>query len=519
MSILTVQNVNHGFGGRTILEDVSFRLLKGEHVGLVGANGEGKSTFLNIITGQQQPDSGKVEWCNRITTGYLDQHTILTPGKTIRDVLREAFQYMFDLEQEMQHLYERMGDVDEGELERLLEDVGDIQLILEHNGFYTIDKKIDEVANGLGLGEIGLDRDVTDLSGGQRAKVLLTKLLLENPMILILDEPTNFLDAEHIQWLTNYLKEYENAFILVSHETSFLNAVVNVIYHVENARITRYTGTYERFEQMYQLRKQQNLQAYEKQQKEIDRLEDFIARNKARAATATLARSRQKKLEKMEIIDLAREKVKPSFSFKEARTPGKIIFETKQLVLGYNEPLTRPLNITLERGMKIALRGMNGLGKSTLLKTLLGIQQPVSGEVSLDPWLEPGYFEQESSRYNNNTAMEEIWNEYPGMGNGEVRAALARCGLTNMHITNQMMVLSGGENAKVRLCKLMLKSVNWLVLDEPTNHLDVDAKAELKRALTEFKGTILLVSHEPEFYQDWVTGIWSVEDWTTKAVL
>lgn len=518
MSILNVENVSHGFGGRRILENASFRLLKGEHVGLVGANGEGKSTFLNIITGKLMPDEGKVEWCSRITTGYLDQNTVLTKGKTIREVLKEAFQYMFDLEKEMLQIYEKMAEVSESEITAMMEDVGEIQSILEHNGFYIIDAKIEEVANGLGLGEIGLDKDVSDLSGGQRAKVLLTKLLLQSPMILILDEPTNFLDVNHIQWLKHYLTNYENSFVLVSHDIPFLNDVVNVVYHVENCLLTRYTGNYDQFQKMYQIKKLQNQQAYEKQQKEIERLEDFIARNKARVATANMAKSRQKKLDKMDIIERNREKIKPVFKFREARTPGKFIFQANNLVIGYGEPLTKPLEISLERGKKVAIRGVNGLGKSTLLKTLLGIQKPVSGEVKLDDYLYPGYFEQESGGSGSNTALEEIWNEYPGLSNAEVRAALAKCGLTNEHISSQMMVLSGGESAKVRLCKLMLKDINWLVLDEPTNHLDVDAKNELKRALSDFKGTIVLVSHEPEFYEDWVTDVWNVEEWTTKIV-
>lgn len=518
MSILNVENVSHGFGSRKILEDASFRLLKGEHVGLVGANGEGKSTFLNIITGKLMPDEGKVEWCNRITTGYLDQHTNLTKGKTIRETLREAYKHMYDLEQEMLKIYEKMSDASENEIESLMEDAGEIQHTLEHSGFYTIDSKIEEVANGLGLVDIGLDKDVSDLSGGQRTKVLLTKLLLESPMILILDEPTNFLDVEHIEWLKRYLQEYEDAFILVSHDVSFMNDVVNVVYHVENATLTRYKGNYDQFIQMYELRKQQNQIAYEKQQKEIDRLEDFIARNKARVATTGMAKSRQKQLDKMDIIEKTREKVKPTFKFREDRTPGKYVLEAKDLVIGYDEPLTKPLNIILERGKKVAIRGVNGLGKSTLLKTLLGILKPVSGQVSLDHYIVPGYFEQESSRDNKNTAIEEIQDEFPGITDFEARAALAKCGLTNNHITSLMMVLSGGENAKVRLCKLMLKTMNLLVLDEPTNHLDIDAKDELKKALKEFKGTVVIVSHEPEFYQDWVTDVWNVEDWTTKIV-
>lgn len=517
MSILNVEHVTHGFGARQILNDASFRLLKGEHVGLVGANGEGKSTFLNIITGKLMPDEGKIEWCKHITTGYLDQYSTLSKGKTIYDVLKEAFQHLTDLEKEMLELYDKMADCPEDEMNTIMEDVGEIQEILDYSGYYTIDSKISEYANGLGLGEIGLDRDVSELSGGQRAKVLLAKVLLENPMILILDEPTNFLDENHIAWLKNFLQNYDNAFILVSHDIPFLNSVVNVIYHVENAVLTRYTGDYNDFMRMYELKKRQLEQAYEKQQKEIADLQDFVARNKARVATTNMARSRQKKLDKMDVIQLAKEKIKPSFSFRPARTTGRVVIDAKNLVLGYDEPLTKPLNLQVERNQKIAVRGVNGLGKSTLLKTLLGIIKPISGETELDQFVELGYFEQEENP-SENTALEEIWNEYPSMTNAEVRAALARCGLTNEHITSQMRVLSGGENAKVRLCRLMLRDINLLVLDEPTNHLDVDAKEELKRAVKEFKGTVLMVSHEPEFYNDVATEVWNLEDWTTKIV-
>jgi len=518
MSILNVDSVSHGFGGRSILEDVSFRLLKGEHVGLVGANGEGKSTFLDIITGKLIPDKGNVEWSNRVTVGYLDQHTVLTRGKTIRDVLKEAFKAMFDLEAETLRIYDQMGTASEGEMSKLMDEVGEIQSILENNGFYTIDAKVEEIANGLGLGEIGLEKDVEELSGGQRTKVLLTKLLLQNPSILILDEPTNFLDVDHIAWLQRYLNQYENAFILVSHDVAFLNSVVNLIYHVENGGLTRYTGNYEEFMALFENQKVLEIKAYDKQQKEVDRMEDFIAKNRARFSTTGRAKSRQKQLEKMDILDKPREKIQPKFQFREARTPSKMIFEARDIVLGYDEPLTRPLNLKLERGQKVAIRGVNGLGKSTLLKTLLGFIKPVSGEVELGDFLFPGYYEQESSRKNHNTALDEVWGEFPGMSNSEVRSALARCGLTKEHISSKMMVLSGGENAKVRLCKLMLKDVNWLVLDEPTNHLDVDAKDELKRAIKEYRGTVIVVSHEPEFYEDWVTHVWNLEEWTTKIV-
>jgi len=514
MSILSVESVSHGFGARKILDNATFRLLKGEHVGLVGANGEGKSTFLDIITGKKIPDAGKVEWCNRITTGYLDQLTGLTKGKSIRDSLKEAFQHMVDLEQEMLDAYDKMADATEAEINYLLRDVGEIQSELDHSGFYTIDSKIEEVANGLGLGEIGLDKDVSNLSGGQRSKVLLTKLLLQNPMILILDEPTNFLDENHIIWLKNYLKNYENSFILVSHDTKFLNEVVNVIYHIENGVLNRYPGSYAQYLELSKVKSEQNKKAYDRQQKEIDRLETFVAKNKARAATATLARSRQKQLDKMDLIDPGKERIKPIFNFKSARSPGRMVFQAKDLVIGYSHPLTRPLNFVIERNEKIAIKGVNGLGKSTLLKTMLGQLKPLSGKVEIDDYLFPGYFEQEASR-SEKSALNEIWDEYPSLTNGEVRSALAKCGLTTDHINSMMMVLSGGESAKVRLCKILLKEVNTLILDEPTNHLDVDAKAELKRAIIDFKGTVIIVSHDPEFYADWVTAVWDVESWTS----
>lgn len=516
--MLVVENVSHGFGGRTILENVSFRLRKGEHIALIGANGEGKSTFLNIITKKLMPDSGNIKWSSRVTVGYLDQHTVLTKGKSIREVLRDAFKPMFDLEQEMISMYDKMGEADEDEMTKLMEGTAEIQTILENSGFYMIDAKIQEIANGLGLGEIGLDKDVTDLSGGQRTKVLLTKLLLENPVILILDEPTNYLDVEHIAWLTRYLQEYENSFILVSHDVPFINDTCNVIYHMENGELNRYKGNYDEFERLRDIKKRQEEQAYDKQIEERKRLEDFVARNKARVATRGMANSRQKQLDKMEILERPKEKIKPTFKFTESRASSRFVFTTEDLVLGYDEALTKPLNFTLERNQKIALRGMNGIGKSTLLKTLLGIIKPFDGKVELGDYLEVGYFEQESSRENSNTPMDEIWAEYPGLTNFEVRQSLSKCGLTNDHITSQMRVLSGGEAAKVRLCKLMLKQINFLVLDEPTNHLDVEAKDELKKAIREFKGTVLLVSHEPEFYEDIVDDVWNIEDFTTKIV-
>lgn len=517
MSILRVTNVSHGFGERTILENATFQMNKGEHIGLIGANGEGKTTFLNIITGKISPDAGKVEWCKRITSGYLDQHINLTKGLTIREFLKTAFSHMYDLEQEMYQMYEKMANVSENEMNIMLEDIGEIQNELETSGFYTLDNKIEEVGNGLGLGDIGFDRDVSELSGGQRSKVLLTKLLLENPMILILDEPTNYLDESHIRWLVNYLQNYENAFILVSHDIPFLNQVVNVIYHLEQGELTRYSGNYDLFMTLHETELRHQAIAYEKQQKEIEKLETFIAKNKARVATTNLAKSRQRILDKMVILDKPSEQIKPTFRFNEASGTGRFVVTCRDLVIGYDSPLSKPLNIVIEKGQKVAIRGANGIGKSTLLKTMLGITPPLSGKAELDYKLQPGYFEQEENA-SRKTALDEVWDMYPAMTNAEVRGALASCGLNKEKIESLMIVLSGGEQAKVRICKIMLKETNFLVLDEPTNHLDVLAKEALKDALKSYKGTVLLVSHEPEFYEGLVDVIFNAEEWTTKIV-
>ena len=508
MSILNVEHLTHGFGDRAVFNDVSFRLLKGEHIGLVGANGEGKSTFMNIITGRLQPDEGKIEWARNVRVGYLDQHTALAAGMTIRQVLASAFDFLYELEKQMNEICDTMGEASPEELERCMEELGTIQDLLTMHDFYLIDSKVEEVARALGLSEIGLDRDVTELSGGQRTKVLLGKLLL--------DEPTNYLDAVHIEWLKRYLSEYENAFILISHDIPFLNSVINLIYHMDNQALTRYVGDYDKFQEVYAMKKSQLEAAYNRQQKEIADLKDFVARNKARVSTRNMAMSRQKKLDKMDVIELAAEKPKPEFNFKEARTPGRILFETRDLVIGYDEPLSSALSLSMERGEKIVLTGANGIGKTTLLKSILGLIPPLSGSVTQGDYLEIGYFEQEMTGNKDNSCIEEIWQEFPGFTQYEVRSALARCGLTTKHIESRVKVLSGGEQAKVRLCKLINRSTNLLLLDEPTNHLDVDAKEALAHALKEYKGSILMVCHEPEFYDGIATDVWDCTKWTTR---
>ena len=511
MSILNVEHLTHGFGDRAIFNDVSFRLLKGEHIGLVGANGEGKSTFMSIVTGKMMPDEGKVEWAKNVNVGYLDQHAVLEAGMTIQDALKSAFDPLLQKEERMNEICDMLGTADEKEMEILMEELGMIQDELTLHDFYTIDAKVEEVARALGLLDLGLDRDVTDLSGGQRTKVLLGKLLLEKPDILLLDEPTNYLDEEHIAWLKRYLLDYENAFILISHDIPFLNEVVNIIYHMENQELNRYVGDYDHFQEVYAVKKAQLEAAYRRQQQEINELKDFVARNKARVSTRNMAMSRQKKLDKMDLIELAAEKPKPEFNFRYGRTPGKMLFETKKLVIGYDEPLSKPLDFYMERGQKIALIGTNGIGKTTLLKSLLGLIPPLSGSCEQGENLQIGYFEQEVKGENPNSCIEEIWEEFPGFTQYEVRSALAKCGLTTKHIESKVRVLSGGEQAKVRLCKLINRDTNVLLLDEPTNHLDNKMSDWLENYLKSFRGVLLMVTHDRYFLDKVTNHIWEVE--------
>ena len=508
MSILNVEHLSHGFGDRAIFQDVSFRLLKGEHIGLVGANGEGKSTFMNIITGKLMPDEGKVEWAKNVNVGYLDQHTVLEKGMTIRDVLKNAFAFLFEMEEHMNQICDKMGEAGEEEMAAMMDELGTIQDLLMAHDFYIIDSKVEEVGRALGLADIGLDKDVTELSGGQRTKVLLGKLLLEKPDILLLDEPTNYLDVQHIDWLKRYLQEYENAFILISHDIPFLNSVINLIYHMENQRLDRYVGDYDKFQEVYAVKKSQLEAAYKRQQQEIAELEDFVARNKARVATRNMAMSRQKKLDKMDVIELAREKPKPEFHFLEARTPGKYIFETKDLIIGYDEPLSRPLNLVMERGQKIVLAGANGIGKTTLLKCMMGLLHWGSGESFLNGRSMRKYSQREISRkiayvpQSKGISLSYTAFEMVLMGRSArlglfaqpsredeaiANAALADVGISFLR-DKPCSQMSGGELQMVLIARALCTGPELLVLDEPESNLDFKNQLVILELVKELSG-------------------------------
>ena len=513
MSILNVEHLTHGFGDRAIFTDVSFRLLKGEHIGLVGANGEGKSTFMNIVTGKLMPDEGKVEWSKNVHAGYLDQHAVLKQGMTIREVLKSAFDPLLQKEIRMNEICDLLGTADEEEMNLLMEELGTIQDELTLHDFYTIDAKVEEVARALGLLDLGLDRDVTDLSGGQRTKVLLAKLLLEKPDILLLDEPTNYLDEEHIAWLKRYLLDYENAFILISHDIPFLNEVVNIIYHMENQELNRYVGDYNHFQEVYAVKKAQLEAAYRRQQQEISELKDFVARNKARVSTRNMAMSRQKKLDKMDLIELAGERPKPEFHFRTARTSGRFVVTAKELVIGYEEPLSRPLTFAIERGEKIVLTGANGIGKTTLLNCL-GLIQPIeSGSILING--------KDTSKWNDKDKT-KFWHKYAtfiyqdyGIIEDEtvaynitldkskakskaVKNILDKVGL-NGRDSELAIVLSGGEKQRIGIARAILKNASIIYADEPTASLDSENRQIVISLLKECASNgaiVILATHD-----------------------
>ncbi|MEN9405827.1 MAG: hypothetical protein RLZ12_111 [Bacillota bacterium] len=506
-------NLSHDFGEKSLFRKVSFRLLKGEHVGLVGLNGVGKTTLLRLLTKELLPDQGSIEWLKGVKFGYLQQEIIFSPQDSIQDYLRGAFAELLALEEEYLKVAGLMKEAGREECERLGKRLGYLQERLEKDDIYTIDSKIGELAAGLGIVELGMETKVRELSGGKRTKLLLTKLLLERPHVLLLDEPTNYLDEEHVVWLSSYLKEYKQAFIVISHDINFLNDVTRIIFHIENQGLMRYAGNYQKFLAAHELGKAQLQNAYKFQQREIKKLETYIAKNRAKASKAKSAKSRAKKLEKIERIQLPAKPVQVAFNFKVQPKMTGVVVECQKLNVGYKKPLFAALTLRITAGAKIALVGYNGIGKSTLLRTLLGMLPPLAGKLVWNNKVVPAYFAQENENKNLGSALEEMQAAFPKLLPEQVRTLLGQCGLRANLIGRPLDTLSGGEQAKFRLCNLMCQQNNWLVLDEPANHLDHAAKLALKQALSTYAGTVLLVSHERDFFKDWVTEIWDVEQW------
>ena len=501
MSILKINNLSHTFENKQLFKNASFDINNGEHVGIVGLNGAGKSTFINIIAGNISYDAGEVIWLNGIRYDYLDQHADIDRDKTVIEYLKTAFDYLYELEKKLNALYAEMADTtDEDKLEKLINKSNRMLEQLESEGFYEIDSRIKKAAGGLGVAAIGYDKKIGTLSGGQRAKVMLCKLILENPDVMLLDEPTNFLDVEHIDWLEKYLCSLKKTYIVISHDTDFLDAVCDHIVSIENGSIRKYTGNYSQFVAQHDMAVKQYAEDYQRQQAEIKKMEDYINRNKARASTAGMANSRKKMLERIDVMQKPVVSLESHFSFPCEMLNTRDMLKVDKLVVGYDSPLLPPISFEMRGDTKLWIWGANGIGKSTLLKTLMGVIPPLGGTYNFHIAARPAYLEQvlKFSDMNINS-FSYISECFPRFNQKEVRSQLARVGIRGEMSLQPIKTLSGGEQVRVKLLTIMNRVSNILILDEPTNHLDVAAKESLKKAIAEYAGAVILVSHDRAF--------------------
>ena len=500
MSLLEITGLTHAFGGQPLFQNAAFALHRGEHVGVVGRNGAGKSTLLKLCTGQLVPDGGRIVWQGGIRVGCLDQYAALNPEHTMGEVLHGAFRALYALERAMTELYDRAAAGDGAALAAAARR----QEELEARGFYEVDTRVEKAAAGLGLAELGLDRPVGELSGGQRAKLLLARLLLEEPDVLLLDEPTNFLDQEQAAWLADTLTGLERAFLAVSHDAAFLNRAVTAVCAVEGRRLTKYPGNYAAYQAKKECLEGEHLRQYTAQQREIARTETYIRKNRA-GRNAKMARGRQKRLDRLERLAAPEGRsAPPVFEFQPLPAGRTGDLEVVGLSVGYRSPVLEGLDLSVHAGQKVVLTGFNGVGKSTLLNTLAGRLPPLAGRFRFSEQAALGYFPQALAWTDGTRTPEElVTGAFPALDRQEARRALARCGVRQEHALQAVATLSGGEQARVKLCLLTLRPCNFLLLDEPTNHLDRAAKEALARALDRFPGTVLLVSHEADFYRAW----------------
>ena len=508
MSLLEIKGLTHSFGENLLYRDAGLTLEKGEHIGIVGQNGTGKTTLIRICTEQVIPDAGRILLQPGVSIGYLDQYAKTDGQVTMQNFLKSAFSELYQMERGMIRRYEKAADGDEASLRTAAR----YQEELEVQDFYSIDTRMEQVANGLGLHSIGLDRRMEQMSSGQRAKVILAKLLLEKPDILLLDEPTNFLDREHIAWLADRLSSLENSYMVISHDFSFLDKVSNRICDIDNATITKYYGSYTEFLKKKTFLREDYIRQYSAQQKEIKRTEEFIRKNIA-GRKSKMAKGRQKQLNRMEKMEALEEKeIKPYFHFPELPLTDAEHLTVKNLAVGYYYPILKHISFRIKGGQKAVMTGFNGIGKSTLLKTLMGQIPSMEGHFDFSPQAKIGYFEQELGWPDDTrTPIQIVSDAVPDRIVKEIRKHLAQCGISARHAMQPIGTLSGGEQVKVKMALLTLAPCNFLILDEPTNHLDVSAKDSLKTALCEFSGTVLLVSHEEIFYRDWIEKVIDVE--------
>ena len=501
MSILKINGLSHMYDNKVLFKNADLSINNGEHVGIVGLNGAGKSTFINIIAHNISQDSGEVIWLNGIRYGYLDQHADIDRSLTVMEYLRSAFTHLYELDEKLQKLYEDMGSVtDMDELDKMIARSNRMLERLENEHFYDIESQIKKVANGLGVHAFGYDTVIATLSGGQRAKLMLSKLILEQLDVMLLDEPTNFLDVEHIEWLTKYLNSFNKTFMVISHDTDFLDGVCKYIVSIENGSIRKYTGNYTQFVAQHEMAVKQYEEDYLRQQAEIKRMEDYINKNKARAATAGMANSRKKMLDRIEVMEKPTTVLDAQFDFPCVMLNTKDMLVANNLEIGYDSVLLPPINFRMRGDTKMWIRGTNGIGKSTLLKTLMGFIPKKGGDFAFHIASKPAYLEQDIQFYNTaQTPYDYISDCFPRFGAKEIRSQLSRVGIKGEMALRHICDMSGGEQVRIRVLTIMNTVSNILLLDEPTNHLDVRAKDVLLEALKKYEGAIVLVSHEKQF--------------------
>lgn len=510
MGILEVSNLTHSFGDKILYKNAEFELFKGDHMGIVGQNGAGKSTLLKSIIGDITPDTGNIRWQRNIKIGYLDQYAEIDETLSIFEYLKTAFNDLYEIEKKLNEIYDNMGN---GIDESLYEKASDYQNFLVNRGFYEIESNVLKVSAGLGISALGMDNKIENLSGGQRAKVILAKLLLQNPDVMLLDEPTNFLDKEHVDWLSDYLKAFKGAFMIISHDFKFLEKITSCILDIEFQKVTRYNADFDKFIELKGLKRESYIREFEAQQKEIKKQQEFIAKNRVRASTAKQAQSRIKKLEKMDILAPPKSLSKPSFKLVSLPISHQKALKVHGLEIGYEKALLPKISFEVKMGEKIAITGFNGIGKSTLIKTLVGKIPPISGTFKFADYVKIAYYEQDLVWKNqNDTPIDIITEHFPDMTIAQARKALARCAVDSKNALQKVKSLSGGEQSKVKLCILVNTKSNFLILDEPTNHLDKETKKALKQQLMDWDGNLILVSHEHDFYKDIVVKCINLQD-------
>ncbi len=499
--MLEVKDLKFKYTDKELFNNVNFKMFNNEHIVLLGANGCGKSTFMKIIAKNLIQDSGTISWLPNMKVSYLDQHLVIKEQLTINEYYNDVYKDLFELERKMESYYEQLAICKESEYEKYLNWANEIQEKLDEAKFYQFKSSIGNVVNGLGIINFGLDTLLSNLSGGQKVRVFLGKLLLENSNCILMDEPTNFLDTTHIEWLTKYLQGFKGSFIVITHDISFAKDIGNIFYELKDKKFERYKGDFEFYIKESEIRKLQHEKDYNAQQRFIKQTQTFIDKNITRASTSAQAKSRRKILDKLEVIEKAQVDTLMKIKFPFSRNLGEEVLKINNLVIGYDKPLLKPINFTIRNNQKVAIKGHNGIGKSTLLKTILNIIKPIDGDFKFNNSADVVYYSQETN-YPDITPLSYVREEFPYLDNERIRTLLSSTGLRNDVISKTMNELSGGQQTKIRLLMLTLTKCNILILDEPTNHLDIKSKEILYNAIKEFNGCVIMVSHDPEFLSD-----------------